>query len=262
MIMKRYFFLLVLTNFLLQLSAQEPKVEFSIRYQTYHRITEDQKVPDPSNRQLDIMTDGSSAFYPYYGMVKTIIGKDTVMTDERKAQSDYEPYHVLKNRPRQGKLTYAATVFVNKFYYEEPMPEMQWETLEGDTVICGYPCQKAQTTFRGRTWTAWYAMDLPYGDGPWKLCGQPGVILKAQDALGDFSFSAFMIGKDMVQKEDARPFVIKGYKKLTPKAFEEEQCEFYKDRFAYVSERNNFSKPDMKYTPKPQKPCLMEYFGK
>jgi hypothetical protein len=40
-------------------------------------------------------------------------------------------------------------------------------------------CKKATTNFRGRYWEAWYTEEIPIGQGPWKLCGLPGMILKA-----------------------------------------------------------------------------------
>ena len=70
-----------------------------------------------------------------------------------------------------------------------------WQLMEGDTLVCEYPCKKAQTRFRGRTWTVWYTLDLPYSDGPWKLCGLPGLILYAQDNEGKFIFNCIGIEK-------------------------------------------------------------------
>lgn len=41
----------------------------------------------------------------------------------------------------------------------------------------------------------WYTLDLPYNDGPWKLSGLPGLIMKADDTKGDYSFTAISITK-------------------------------------------------------------------
>ncbi|RQE01044.1 GLPGLI family protein, partial [Prevotella intermedia] len=43
----------------------------------------------------------------------------------------------------------------------------------------GMECKKATTNFRGRYWEVWYTEDIPISQGPWKLCGLPGMILKA-----------------------------------------------------------------------------------
>lgn len=59
-------------------------------------------------------------------------------------------------------------------------------------------------------------MDLPYSDGPWKLCGLPGVIMKATDSRDLFSFSA--IG--MEQAKSVIPIVYekRKFQKVTPLA--------------------------------------------
>src|SRR3712207_8163725 len=52
-----------------------------------------------------------------------------------------------------------------------------------------------RSTFRGRTWRVWFALDIPFPDGPWKLCGLPGLILKAEDSKGHFSFDCVGIDR-------------------------------------------------------------------
>lgn len=34
----------------------------------------------------------------------------------------------------------------------------------------------ATTQFRGLTYTAWFALDIPINEGPWKFHGLPGLI--------------------------------------------------------------------------------------
>lgn len=96
-------------------------------------------------------------------------------------------FTVFKNFPKPDQMVYTWETMKN-FRVDGPMPEQDWELLSGDTVILGYDCQKARTTFRGVGWTAWYTMDIPVSDGPWKLCGLPGLILFAQDDEKLFRF--------------------------------------------------------------------------
>lgn len=57
--------------------------------------------------------------------------------------------------------------------------DIQWELKNSFKTIAGYKAQKATGDFRGRTWTVWFAKDLPHPYGPYLLHGLPGVILEA-----------------------------------------------------------------------------------
>lgn len=48
----------------------------------------------------------------------------------------------------------------------------------------------AKTNFRGRIWTAFFTPEIPIKEGPWKLCGLPGIILKASDSKNHYSYEA------------------------------------------------------------------------
>ena len=138
---------------------------------------------------------------------------------------------VYKNMPNKGLVTamhwpYWITTkdSINHLF--------DWQLVEGDSIVCGYPCHKAQTTFRGRTWTAWYTLDLPYNDGPWKLCGLPGLILHAQDSTRQFIFDCTSI-----EKGDGHTFSFPASKRIrlvTPEKAEELLLFEAADNDAYV----------------------------
>jgi len=87
-----------------------------------------------------------------------------------------------------SSIGFVSKILVQDYFYQEPLEMAEWN-LENDTLtILDYMCYKAHKEFRGRTWVVWYAPDIPSMDGPWKLAGLPGLILKAQDSTGDFSF--------------------------------------------------------------------------
>lgn len=113
------------------------------------------------------------------------------MIFQERNKHKVQQYQILRNYPKSGKLSF----WFHSLQYEEDIPELSWELEEGDSIVLDYPCQKASADFRGRRWTVWYAMDLPYSDGPWKLTGLPGLILHAHDAAGEFFFDAIDIRK-------------------------------------------------------------------
>lgn len=70
-------------------------------------------------------------------------------------------------------------------YYDEPIVELQWETISDSTKnILGFECVMASTDYHGRKWKVWFTPELPVQDGPWKLHGLPGLILEADGGDG------------------------------------------------------------------------------
>jgi GLPGLI family protein len=65
---------------------------------------------------------------------------------------------------------------------EDQKPE--WKIMPDKQKIGDYNTQKAVTKLGGREWTAWFATDLPFQDGPYIFYGLPGLIVKIEDATG------------------------------------------------------------------------------
>ena len=75
----------------------------------------------------------------------------------------------------------------------EPIPRQSWNISFETQDILGYTCQKATCHFRGRDYVAWFAPDIPVRQGPWKLGGLPGLILKAHDTDTLYTFEAVKV---------------------------------------------------------------------
>ena len=84
------------------------------------------------------------------------------------------------------------------YLYEEPLDLMDWKMSFETKEILGYQCFKAECDFRGRHWTAWFTMQIPVHDGPWKFGGLPGLILQVEELRGHFAFRC--IGIETQQK--------------------------------------------------------------
>lgn len=74
--------------------------------------------------------------------------------------------------------------------YTEPIADIVWEMGDSTKNILGYECQTAMADYHGRRWKVWFTSEIPLKDGPWKLCGLPGLILEAHEDSGQHSFSA------------------------------------------------------------------------
>lgn len=71
--------------------------------------------------------------------------------------------------------------------YKEPIIK-NWKLVDETKVINTINCKKAEVTFKGRNWIAWYSPEIPLPYGPYKFSGLPGLIIKITDDKGDYDF--------------------------------------------------------------------------
>lgn len=72
---------------------------------------------------------------------------------------------------------------------KETLPKMNWTLLKENDTINNLLCSKAETSFRGRKYVAWYSEEIPLNNGPWKFHNLPGLIVKVRSKDGIISFT-------------------------------------------------------------------------
>lgn len=146
---------------------------------------------------LQISADGLSKFSSFKNLtVDSLLMKSTQeqvadLAIEGKL-SNGEFMTIYKNYP-DGKLTHTEKICTDWLRYEEDMPQLNWMLTDSVTNILGYECRGAVCHFRGREWTVFYCEEIPLMDGPWKLCGLPGLIMKASDENNHYTFECIGI---------------------------------------------------------------------
>jgi len=151
--------------------------------------------PSEKSTDLQILQIGKT-ISKYYSQYK-VDYCNNAMEEERKGAENIHnikedgawSYEVFKNYP-QGKETVAdvASMLIGNFIYEEDLPVSDWKLTDEKQTILSYSCRKATVSFRGRDFIAWFAPDIPLPNGPWKLGGLPGLILKLSDTKNNFVF--------------------------------------------------------------------------
>lgn len=142
---------------------------------------------------LQVAPDGLSKFTSLTSITTDSVIMNT--TPEQRAEAIMngklkkgESMNVFKNYPAPGRMTNTEIVCEDWFRYEEEIPDFGWELTDSVKTILSYECKGARCTFRGRDWTVYYAEDIPVMEGPWKLCGLPGLIMEAQADGDEYSF--------------------------------------------------------------------------
>lgn len=110
-----------------------------------------------------------------------------VIIEHLKSYQSRVNYKIYKNYPA-GKVTTLEQLAASRFRCEEANEIPEWEVLPDTMSIVGYPCQKAVCRFKGRTYEAWFTAEIPRSEGPWKLHGLPGLILRAEDSRSEYVF--------------------------------------------------------------------------
>lgn len=185
---------------------------------TKYRITYEGKwVNNPSIKpyiytESEMRLDIGNKATCFYDRTKQL--KDSLMRAKAKT-GDFDfsnlpkggrfPFSYYKNYPTTGQSTHIESVGMENYKCTENIEIPNWQLVADSTAdIIGYHCLLAKTKFKGRTWYAWYAEDIPMQEGPWKLCGLPGMILKACDENREYEFTA--IG--MSTTKNAEPITI------------------------------------------------------
>ncbi len=205
--MNRRFFLIlaVLCSFVngIALFAQDTyKTDYEIEYDVKAR--EDKKLNSTKRTQFKlIIGDNASYFFPYKLEVRKQItdsiqnaggGYEEINNVLKKKNLLFiDPiYYIYKFYGESPKLVWQQAAF-DKHQASEDIPNISWNIVKGDSIICGQKCKKATSTFRGVNWEIWFAPEIPIDNGPWKLGGAPGLILSAQDSNGYFMFDCIAI---------------------------------------------------------------------
>ena len=132
-------------------------------------------------------------------------------------------YYVVKSRPANKSLYY-DNAGLEKYFYEEPLHEWDWEISDSTKTILGYECIEATTMFNGRKWTAWFTPEIPLDAGPWKLEGLPGLIMEATAEGGQYRFET--TGLQQTDKPILPVYLADEYEKT--------------DRISYLKAKRNF----------------------
>lgn len=182
--------IIVLALFIQNISAQANRFVYQVTMKSDAGNKNDRKT---ENAYLDISGE-KSLFYSENRAKRDSIMQQTFQSggarsfnrEQMEGLRSNINYSIEKDKKTQ-KTIFKDRLGRDIYTYEEDRP-INWKILSETTKIGDYKVQKAETDFAGRKWTAWFTTDLPYQDGPYKFGGLPGLIVKAEDDKGDYSF--------------------------------------------------------------------------
>ncbi len=94
---------------------------------------------------------------------------------------------VFKDNTRQLLIS-REYIITSPVTVQDSLPTLPWVLGNKSRQIGVFICQDATAQFRGRVYTAWFTLQIPAPQGPWKLGGLPGLIIEAADADREIQF--------------------------------------------------------------------------
>lgn len=198
---KKISLLFVFLNFVFNLFSQEYNVLDTARFVAKYDYTFQEDSLNinsvKNNEMILLLGDKISGFHNYSQFLfEAQLHKDPELSIQkiiefiksRPVPSFLASFTVLKNYPKLGSLTILPKIVTNSFMIEESL-KIKWKLSdEKQSTVAGYPCKKATTHFAGRDYEAWYTLEIPISDGPYKFNGLPGLIVEIEDTKGEHRF--------------------------------------------------------------------------
>lgn len=148
---------------------------------------------------------------------------------------------INKNTNEMTENLYEQVILKKSYSVSENIPKMKWVFLKGNKKINNFNCKKAQTTFRGRIYTAWYSEEIPVSVGPWKFNGLPGLIFSIEDADKIYKWEVKRINYPYKEKKINLSEIFKKrlkYKKVTFREYDELYITAIKDKISMINSRS------------------------
>ncbi|WP_226389726.1 GLPGLI family protein [Penaeicola halotolerans] len=110
---------------------------------------------------------------------------------------------------------------------------MKWEIVDETSEVAGYRVQKAFTHFRGRDYEAWFSIDLPFVNGPWKFGGLPGLILEVKESTGLLHYQV----QSITLMDDELKIEVPQFKSVQTVSSNESYAKHYYDQMESIIEQ-------------------------
>ncbi len=220
-------------------------VRLTVQYQTL--IIPDTLNKDKINEESMMLEigKGMSKFYSYTKYVRdSVLNVDFANKVSQETINDHLKQYgnsklneaTFKGYPSGKVTTLDEIAGMTRLRCEEQDEVPQW-ILQNDTAtILSFSCRKAECRFKGRNWTAWFTAEIPISEGPWKLYGLPGLIIKAEDKEKQYVF--LCMGIEQCQTTKPILFYGKSYEPVNRKTYNKIHERYNADPIGFITSSN------------------------
>lgn len=171
--------------FLIQYSYSQ---NYRIIYDFSYKLDSLKDSSDNMEMVLDLRRDYSRFYY------KKLIKLDSLVRRGSIISYGFPIQQVIKRRISSFKNENFVNV-QDKYYNFPSTDEMKWKILSETKFSNNFKLQKAETTWGGRKWIAWFSLQVPFSEGPYKFNGLPGLIFEVKDSKDNFNYKLISINE-------------------------------------------------------------------
>lgn len=173
-----------------------------VRY-TYLNKTDTLKGGQTRRENMLLFLGKNASLYTSYDKIRFEISQEQKYRAKAMATAgNGRPTATVIDNSNGEWLSTAAHLYFNKenkhftkevlalqsYLIEEKTPNIKWQVTKDTASFSGVACKKAIANFEHKNWVAWFAPNLPFQAGPWKLKGLPGLIVEAYDEQKEIWF--------------------------------------------------------------------------
>lgn len=177
-------------------SYSQTNLKDTLRYEITYKYSYQENDIDTTNVKTEDMILKISKDFSYYISLNSMkiremseaYAKTKRMPSNMNSIARAKIHHTILKNYITNEMTFSDMFGMNYFSYSRKIDSLKWILFDEKKEILGYSCQKATTTFAGRDYIAWFAVDIPISDGPYKFNGLPGLIFSIYDSRKQYSF--------------------------------------------------------------------------
>lgn len=114
---------------------------------------------------------------------------DSINIKNKNTESRYSTKtDQLVSRKRNSSENFWYRDFLD-YFIVKTKDDIKWSLKSEKLTYDSYILQKAETDFGGRHWIAWFSVDVPISEGPFKFNGLPGLIFLIKDSQDNFIYT-------------------------------------------------------------------------
>lgn len=137
---------------------------------------------------LDVQKDYAKFYY------KKLIKLDSLVRNGSIISYNFPIQQVIKREISSFENENFVSV-EDKYYNYSSTDNIKWKILSQTKFSNNYKLQKAEAIWGGRIWTAWFSLEIPVSEGPYKFRGLPGLIFEVKDSKDNFNYKLVSINK-------------------------------------------------------------------